>query len=100
MSESNTPLDVEGAKQACKDRLAYIRAYTEHPLTKKILDDGNEQQNTLIDLLCNQPIHNFETFFAHFEAIGHLRGLRRADSILCDAVEETETELKQLEEQA
>ena len=73
-----------------------LRGYLEHPFTKQIFADSAESQEALIELLCQQPIINIETFFAHFEAIGHLRGLRRAKALITGNLEDIEQQLKEL----
>lgn len=89
-------VDIDAERQKLEDEKGWINAYIEHPITVQVLQDSAEQQEKIIDLLCNQPISNMETFFAHFEAIGHLRGLRRAKAILLDKVDDIETQLKEI----
>ena len=74
-----------------------LEQYMLHPFTKQILDDSHAEQEVLIDLLCMRPVNNIETFFAHFEAIGHLRGLRRGEAMLQETLKTIEQELKELE---
>lgn len=89
-------MDKDAAKKELLDKKAYIRAWQDHPITVRILHDNRAQQETLIDLLCNRSIVNIETFFGHFEAVGHLRGLRRLDAVVQDELDEIEQELKEL----
>lgn len=88
-------MDTDAAQAQYENEMRAIEQYLEHPLSKAILKDSEEQQEAIISLLCNNPITNVETFFAHFEAIGHLRGLRRAKVLIEEAVENVKTQLKE-----
>lgn len=72
-----------------------IEGYLNHPFTKRILQDNLEEQEGFIKLICNEPVTDIQRFFAHFEAVGHLRGLRRAHSLLQDNLDAIQDELKE-----
>lgn len=82
---------LEGAKRD-------IEKYLSHPFTKRIFDDSVKEQEALVRVICNNDIIDLATFFAHFAAVGHLRGLRRAQSLFQDDLEDIETELKEAKE--
>lgn len=75
---------------------AEVQTYLDHPITKKIFADNAEQQESLIDLILNRPVVNIETFLAREQALGHLRGLRRAKSIVLDDLEEIKQEIESI----
>ena len=79
-----------------KNQEAAIVQYLEHPITKKILADNAEEQDSLVDLILNRPVINIETFLAREQALGHLRGLRRAKAIVQDDLEEVKESIKNL----
>ena len=84
-------------KQAELDNeMRAIEAYLDHPISRKIKTDNLEQQEALVEVICNIPIHDIESFFKHFEAVGHLRGLRRANAIVQDDLDEIKEKLKEL----
>lgn len=65
-------------KQVKENELAVIEAYLNHPISREILKDNEEQQTGLVNIICEHDITDLGTFFAHFAAVGELRGLRRA----------------------
>jgi hypothetical protein len=73
-----------------------IRAYLSHPITVKILEDNELQTQGVVAIICDNPVFDLATFFAHFEAVGHLRGLRRAKALIMDDLDEIEEQLKEL----
>lgn len=90
-------MDVDADKIALENEKRTIEAYLDHPISREIYKDNAEEQEQIIELLCNRTITNAATFFGHFEAIGHLRGLRRGRAIINGKLEEIETQLKNLQ---
>lgn len=90
-------MDLDAERNKLQDELKWVEAYKEHPITVAILQDSKEEQEALVSLLCDTTIHNIETFFSHFEAIGHLRGLRRATALIEDRLDSVKQQLKALE---
>jgi hypothetical protein len=89
-------MDITAEKQRLDNEKRAIQAYLDHPISRKIFEDNKEQEEQAIEYICNIPIDSIEAFFKHFEAVGHLRGLRRAMSLIKDDVEEIETQLSEL----
>lgn len=83
-------------KQQKRLEEAAIVAYLDHPITKKIFADNAEEQDGLIKLILERPVINIETFLAREQALGHLRGLRRAKSIVQDDLDEIKEEIARL----
>lgn len=90
-------MDQDAERQKLEDSKLWIQQYLEHPLSVAIFQDNAEEQEKAVELLCNVPIHNLETLIGHFEARGHLRGLRRAKGQVMDKLEEVKDKLKELE---
>lgn len=90
-------MDIDAERKKLEDQQAFIQSWLEHPITQETTQDNSEQQQALVDLICNRPIDSFGSFFAHFEAVGELRGLRRAKGITQDSLESVKRELKELE---
>lgn len=78
-----------------ENELRSVEAFQKHPLMQELLADNRAQQEALISLLCNESVVNIETFFAHFAALGHLRGLRRMPGLVEDKLEEIKTRMKE-----
>ena len=91
--------DRDALREQLQNEKLALQGYLDHPFTKRILEDSAEEQEKLVDLLTNVPIHSIETFFAHFEAIGHLRGLRSSKVLLLDGLSTIEAQLKALDEE-
>jgi len=89
-------MDITAEKQRLENEKRAIQAYLDHPISRKIFEDNEEQQQMLVGVLTDIPIHDLESFFKHFEAVGHLRGLRRSKALIQDDVEDIETQLKDL----
>lgn len=89
-------MDITAERQRLENELRAIEQYLDHPITREILADNKTEQEKAIRLLTNEPIESIEAFFNHFEAVGHLRGLRRAKSIVDDSIEDIKVQLKDL----
>ena len=92
-------MDKEAVIQQVKDREAVVTAFLAHPFNVQIKQDNDEQQTALLSLICEHPVNNIETLVAHFEAIGHLRGLRRSAALLTESLEDIKEELEKLEKE-
>ena len=71
--------------------------YLAHPITKEILQDTAAQEEAFVDLICKHDVTNVETFFAHFAAVGHLKGLRYVRQLITEPVVLLEAQINQLE---
>ena len=91
-------MDKDAERQKLQDEKSFIEAWRNHAITVAIFTDLQEGQEGLINVICNQPVSDIESFFKHFEAVGHLRGLRRVKSITDLRLEEIKEELKELED--
>jgi hypothetical protein len=89
-------MDTTAELQRLENEKRAIQAYLDHPISRKIIEDNETQQQQLIEIITNIPIDSIEAFFKKFEAVGHLRGLRRARSLIQDDVEAIEAQLKDL----
>jgi hypothetical protein len=89
-------MDKAADTKVLEDRKAVLVAWRDHPFTKELFQANAEAQESAIALLCNCDITNVETFFAHFAAIGHLRGLRQLTQAYRGALEEIDNEIKDL----
>lgn len=87
-------MDSDAERKKLEDEKAYILGWRNHPISLQVFEDSKNEQHALIELITNNPINSFEAFFAHFEAVGHLRGLRRAEAIVKDKLEEVQEQLK------
>lgn len=74
-------------------------AYFNHPVTQSFISESREAEDALTSLICNQEIVSLETFFAHFVAIGHLKGLRAGRVLLKEEYDGLKEELKDKQEQ-
>lgn len=73
--------------------------YFAHPVTQSFITESRDAEDSLTSLICNQEIVSLETFFAHFVAIGHLKGLRAGRVLLKEEYEGLKEELKTKQEQ-
>jgi hypothetical protein len=89
-------MDTTAERQRLESEKRAIQAYLDHPITQEIFQDNEETQQALINVLTNVPIHDMESFFKHFEAVGHLRGLRQSRQLAQDSAEAIERQLKEL----
>lgn len=89
-------MDTTAERQRLESDERAIKAYLDHPITRKVAEDNEIEQEKAINLITNVPVDSIEAFFNLFQAIGHLRGLRRAASIVQDDVDMVATQLKEL----
>lgn len=89
-------MDTTAESQRLDNEKRAIAAYLDHPISRKIFEDNAAEQEKLLIILCDIPITDLESLIKRFEAVGHLRGLRRAMSLVKDDVEDIETQLKEL----
>lgn len=73
-----------------------LKQWFNHPVTHKILSDAASQQESLTRLILEHPVINIETFLSREQALGHLRGLRRARAIVQGELDEVEQQIKEL----
>lgn len=83
-------------QQVLENEQKAIEMYLDHPISRRIFADNASEQETCINLILERPVINVETFLAREQALGHLRGLRRAKAILQDDLEEIKEKLKEI----
>lgn len=71
-----------------------LEEYLNHPVTQQVKRELEEQQESLMTILLDVPITDVESLVNHFEARGHLRGLKRSRAITAVALEEVNEKLK------
>lgn len=76
-----------------ESELRSVEGFKTHPIMAAILRDNAEQQQVCINLLCEETVTDIGSFFAHFAALGHLRGLRRMPGLIEDKLEEIRQQL-------
>jgi hypothetical protein len=89
-------MDITAERQRLENEKRGIEQYLNHTISRKIFGDNEEQQKSLLDTILNVPVVDFESFVKHFEAIGHLRGLRRSKALVQDDIEEIQVALEAL----
>lgn len=92
-------MDLDAEKQKLIDARAYIAAWEDNPITRDLLQDNKEQQETAIRLICESEVHDLGSLCALLVAQGHLRGLRRFMSLVQENKESVEEQIKELNEQ-
>ena len=89
-------MDTTAERNRLESEKRAIQSYLDHPITREIFQDNEEIQESLINILTNVPVTDLESFFKHFESVGHLRGLRRSKQLLQDSVDTIERQLKEI----
>lgn len=89
-------MDTDAERQKLENEKAFVLSWLEHPVSQEIARDNAEHQDALIDLICNREPDSIGSFFAHFIAIGELRGLRRAKGEIQSSIQTIEQQLKEL----
>lgn len=78
--------DAEKTQQQLAEKAT--QAYLGHPITVNTLNALDDAEKAFVDLVCDVDIDSLGAFFAHFAAVGHLRGIRQAKRTLVVAAEE------------
>lgn len=89
-------MDTTAERNRLESEKRALQAYLDHPITREILRDNEESQDSLINTITMVKIDSIATFFDHFEAVGHLRGLRQAKALLLESVELIDRQLKEI----
>lgn len=89
-------MDADGLRIQLQDKKTMLEQYLQHPVTLEVFKDIEESQQSLITTLCDVPIIDMESFFKHFEAIGHLRGLRQTKANIMTNLEDVVEQLRKL----
>lgn len=89
-------MDLDARRVELENQIGALSQYLQHPVTVEVLRDLKEGQEGLVSVLCDVPILDIESFFKHFESVGHLRGLRRAESLIRENLEDVKEQLKEL----
>lgn len=88
-------MDVDAITNKHKDELAAIEQYRNHPITKAILEDLDQQKNAALVHILEIPVTGIESFLNREQLLGHLRGLRRVEAIIESKVEEVKQRLEE-----
>lgn len=89
-------MDKDAEKLQLDNEMKQIEQYLSHPISKRWITDNQQQQNALVNIICEMPIVDIKSFFDHFQAVGHLRGLRRAKALIDENLEEIKEQIKEL----
>ena len=89
-------MDIDAERQQHQNELEVLESYLRHPISVEILRDNRERESQLINVICQNDVVDVESFFAHFAAVGELKGLRRARVGMEGKVEELKETLEQL----
>ena len=93
-------MDTDAERKKLEDEKAFIVSWREHPITSEVVRDNKEQQEALVELICNCTPDNIASLVGHFVAIGELRGLRRSQGEVQDSLRNIEAQLKELNSNA
>lgn len=88
--------DKDAIKVQLEKELAELETLFASAPMQILRQDLQEQEESLINLLCNTQITDIGTFFSHFEAVGHLRGIRQTKATFVGAIEEIKQKLSEL----
>lgn len=91
-------MDIAAERIRLESELKDIERWMDHPVARKIFDDNKQGQESLIDMICMCQIDSIEAFFNHFQAVGHLRGLRRSKALVDATVADIKEELEKYTE--
>lgn len=89
-------MDKAADTKALEDKRTLLLQWREHPFTKELFQANEDAQKGMVNVLCNCEIVNMETFFAHFTAVGHLRGLRQLPDAFAGTLDSIANEIKAL----
>ena len=73
-----------------------VKAYLAHPISKDVADFLETQEQRLISTIVDLSVDSLGAFFAHFEAVGHLRGIRSVRNHYEGAAEEYKEKASQV----
>lgn len=93
-------MNIDEERHRLENEKATIEGYLNHPITREILKDNEEEQQGLINVITVGEIVDISTFFAHFQAVGQLKGLRQSSAILRGSLERIKEELERLKDHA
>lgn len=91
-------MDIDAEKTKLEAERDFVAAWNDHAITKALLQDNEEQQQVLINLICQEDVVDLATLCALITAKGHLRGLRRFKALAEDKLEEINQQIKELPE--
>ena len=89
-------MDVTGEKNKLENEKREIEAYLKHPISRKIFEDNKEQQEEAVNYILERPVTSLEDFLKREQALGHLRGLRRATAIIQTDLDEIKQKIEEL----
>ena len=89
-------MDKAADTKTLEDQKTLLLQWRDHPFTKELFQANAEAQNSMIELLCSAEVTNMETFFAHFTAVGHLRGLRQLPNAFNETLADINAKINEL----
>ena len=89
-------MDKTAAIQEKESELLAAQHYVESPYTQRVLGTMDEQEAACLEGILKTPITDIASFFAHFEAVGHLRAIRHLRFSIHEDVDRVNEELKEL----
>jgi hypothetical protein len=92
-------VDKQAEQLRLKNEEDVLQAYLDHPISKDIELDNKESQDRFMTVLIDDPITDIQSLINHFEARGHLRGLRQAKALILQSVEEVRQRIKELNDE-
>lgn len=90
-------MDKDAEKQELLDLQGFTQAWLDHPITKSLVEDNEQQQKALLAIFCNEGLVDQNTPFVLIEIRGHLRGLRRFRVLVDEQLEDVKEKLKDYE---
>ncbi len=92
-------MDKDAELNQLESEKAQIEGFLDHPISQKILSNNEEAQQAFLSLLIDIPVVDVASLISHFEARGHLRGLRQAKVLIDEGLDEIKDKIKELNEQ-
>lgn len=89
-------MDTEAQKQELENQQAALEQYLQHPVTREVLKDLDQQADILLQQILEVPVMDVESFFKREQSLGHLRGLRRTKARVMENLEDVKEQLKEL----
>lgn len=90
-------MDKDAEKQKLEDAKAFIEAWLDHPITRELLRENQEQEAALVSTITDRPVEGLTSMAALVEAKGELRGVRRWRGLVSDKLTEIKEQLKELD---
>lgn len=93
---NDIPPDRGLERQRLQDELNVVQAWSQHPVSKRVLDEITSDINRLENLILDPKIRDLSDLVTHFVMIGHRRGLKRTQAVVQMKQDEIQQEIDQL----